>query len=531
MALVLSDRVKELSTTTGTGSFTLAGAPQGFQTFNAGVGVGNTCYYTISDVANNAWEVGIGTLSSGTILARGTVLASSNSNSLVNFSTGNKEVFVTYPASKAVYEAADGSVALPGAVTVAGSTTLNGVTATNASIAAFSDTTFDGSELETFVSWDSSADAYSIYAGGATQTHRGMKRCLLLDNGAVNYYLDPNDSTKKAAGSAAVLTGADGMVMVEIPKFYIKKTKVSNLNTWYISAVARSGYTVHPAFVKNGVEVNYRYYGAYDASYWDATDSTYKSGLNLDDITSLLDTTADKLASVSDVYPIVGVTRAECRLIAKNRGSGWRQLDAYLWNAVLMLYLTEYGNFNSQLLLGAGNTATNYAASSSTQTDSGASVAGKSNGLGNNSTNTVSGASSASRQVAFMSYRGIENLFGNTWNWVDGWNMLNYQSWMSNTDTQFADDTSANYTSIGATVPTTNNYVTNVQDLNGIYLPSAVGGSSTTYITDYFYIAGGNRVVVVGGSAIDGAFAGAFYVVANNVSGYSARTFGARLAF
>ena len=397
----------------------------------------------------------------------------------------------------------------------------------------FIDTTFDGTALETFVSWDSSSDSYRIYAGGATQTHRGMKRCLLLDNGTVNYYLDPADSTRKADGSVAVLTGADGMVMVEIPKFYMKKTKVSNLNTWYISAVARDGYTVHPAFVKNGVEVNYRYYSAYDACYWDATDSTYKSGLNLDDLTASLDLAADKLASVSGVYPIVGVTRAECRTLAANRGAGWRQGDAYLWNAILMLYLTEYGNFNSQLLLGAGNTNGSYVASSSNQNNSPHTIAGASNALGNNSTNAVSGAGvSAKPGTSFMSYRGIENFFGNCWNLVDGWNMLSYQSWMSNNNTQFADDTSTNYTSVGATVPTTTGqYVTNLQDLNGIYLPSSVGGSSTTYITDIFYIGSGNRVVLVGGDASNGANAGAFVVYANSSSARSDRDVGARLAF
>ena len=101
MALVLSDRVQESSTTTGTGAFTLAGAANGFQSFNSGIGNGNSTYYTISDSANNAWEVGIGTYThSGTSLSRDTVLASSNSGSLVNFGAGAKQVFVTYPAKK-----------------------------------------------------------------------------------------------------------------------------------------------------------------------------------------------------------------------------------------------------------------------------------------------------------------------------------------------------------------------------------------------------------------------------------------------
>jgi hypothetical protein len=102
MALVLKDRVKETSTTTGTGTFTLAGAATGFQSFSV-IGNGNITYYCIVDSAAGAWEVGIGTYtSSGTTLSRDTVLESSNSGSLVNFGSGNKDVFVTYPAERAV---------------------------------------------------------------------------------------------------------------------------------------------------------------------------------------------------------------------------------------------------------------------------------------------------------------------------------------------------------------------------------------------------------------------------------------------
>jgi hypothetical protein len=103
MALVLADRVKETTSTTGTGTVTLLGASTGFQSF-AAVGNANVTYYTIAGQGTSEWEVGIGTYtSSGTTLSRTTVLASSNSGSLVNFSAGTKDVFVTYPAGKAVF--------------------------------------------------------------------------------------------------------------------------------------------------------------------------------------------------------------------------------------------------------------------------------------------------------------------------------------------------------------------------------------------------------------------------------------------
>jgi len=98
MAFVLADRVKETTTTTGTGTVTLLGASTGFQSFSA-IGNANTTYYTIAGQSNSEWEVGIGTYtSSGTTLARTTVISSSNAGALVNFSAGTKDVFVTYPA-------------------------------------------------------------------------------------------------------------------------------------------------------------------------------------------------------------------------------------------------------------------------------------------------------------------------------------------------------------------------------------------------------------------------------------------------
>jgi hypothetical protein len=110
MALVLKDRVKETSTTAGTGTLTLAGASAGFQSF-AAIGNGNTTYYAIADSTAGTWEVGIGTYtSSGTTLSRDTVLSSSNSGSLVTFSSNSKDVFVTYPSEKSVYEDASSVV-------------------------------------------------------------------------------------------------------------------------------------------------------------------------------------------------------------------------------------------------------------------------------------------------------------------------------------------------------------------------------------------------------------------------------------
>ena len=104
MALVINDRVKETSTTTGTGTFSLAGAETGFETFVSGVGNGNTTYYAISHDGTNEWEVGVGTVTDAATdtLSRDTIISSSNSDAAVNFTAGGKTVFCTLPAKKTI---------------------------------------------------------------------------------------------------------------------------------------------------------------------------------------------------------------------------------------------------------------------------------------------------------------------------------------------------------------------------------------------------------------------------------------------
>jgi len=101
MALVVKDRVQETASAPGTGTVTLLGAVTGYQDFSA-IGSGNTTYYCIADQGGANWEVGIGTVGTGT-LARTTILSSSNSGSAVNFSSGTQVVFCTYPSEVSVY--------------------------------------------------------------------------------------------------------------------------------------------------------------------------------------------------------------------------------------------------------------------------------------------------------------------------------------------------------------------------------------------------------------------------------------------
>ena len=119
MALVLNDRVKQTTTTTGTGTMTFASAVTGFETFAQGIGNSNTTYYGIFNGGTAEFEVGLGTLNGdSTTLTRTTVISSSNSDSAVNFTSGTKDVFCTLPASKAVFEDASNNVGLQADLTV-----------------------------------------------------------------------------------------------------------------------------------------------------------------------------------------------------------------------------------------------------------------------------------------------------------------------------------------------------------------------------------------------------------------------------
>lgn len=154
MALVIKDRVKEATSSTGTGTITLNGATSGFQSFSA-IGDGNTTYYAIIDSANADWEVGIGTYTAtGTTLSRTTVLESSNSGSLVSFASGVKSVFATYPAEKAVFLDASGNLTISGDIAVTG-------TVDGRDIAA------DGTKLDGIEAGADVTDTANVTAAGA----------------------------------------------------------------------------------------------------------------------------------------------------------------------------------------------------------------------------------------------------------------------------------------------------------------------------------------------------------------------------
>lgn len=369
-----------------------------------------------------------------------------------------------------------------------------------------------------------------------------MKGCLLSDAGVVQYYTGATDRTVKEDGNPSVLTGADGQVMVEVPLGWLKYWYVGTEHHWMISKEQFNGAARLDAFYKNGAWVDKRYMGAYEGTWWDAANG-YQDSQNdktdQDGLGDTLDTANDKLASVSGINPLTDETRAKFRLIAAKRGTGWRQQDYDLVSAVQLLYLIEYASFYSQSVIGMGRTELT---GGTWVKGSYIKETGLSNGDGNgaNSVTYAGDADDAEAETAYMTYRGIENFWGNVWDFVDGFNINGGIPYVCNTDTNFTDDTDTNYTRLedtggsGITLPQgTNNYQKTLEQIARGFLPASVAGGagSATYITDYYYQSIGWRVAGLGGRAANAVPAGAFCWGLDNTALTDHASIGGRLCF
>ena len=333
------------------------------------------------------------------------------------------------------------------------------------------------------LNWSSTNDTYvRTGASGYKSIQARMRRCVLNVDGSVKYYLDQNNSLLKEDGTPSVLDGTDGNVMVEIPKFYYKyiyNTAVGIVHEYSISLTPDVGYVVHPAFVKNDVEVANRYYRAYE-------------GYNL----------AGKIISISGVTPTRSLSRTTFRTYSQANGTGWGLTDWNLLYAVQMLLLIEVGTFNSQKILGEGNSS------------------GSDYGITTGGTNSLGNKSSTYAVDTYMSYRGIENFYADCWEWIDGINVSERVVYINNKASTFADDVyTGDYVSTGVTLPVASGvYISNFANSSKGFLPSAVTGSSTTYVTDGLWTATGSRAMQFGGAASNGALDGAFCLAAYNAA-------------
>jgi hypothetical protein len=224
-------------------------------------------------------------------------------------------------------------------------------------------------------------------------------------------------------------------------------------------------------------------------------------------------------ASKSGANPLTNITRATARTNSRKKGSKWQQYDYASWCAVWLLYLVEYANWDSQSKIGngiVGNSSLQKTGTTDSMTYHTGTVASARTGYGG------------------VQYRGIENPWGNVYDWIDGINFNNRAAYICTDPSKYADDTSTNYTAAGLSLPSSGNIKTlgNCTALPWAFIPTGTGGSGTTYVPDYVYSNSGWCVLCVGGCyGGDAAYCGLFFFRGSYYSSSAYSYIGARLLY
>lgn len=289
-------------------------------------------------------------------------------------------------------------------------------------------------------------------------------------------------------------------VMVKIPKFYFKRYREGNIEHIKISDKKKTGFTLHPLFNHGGVESEYAYVGA------------YKTGIN-----------GTTHISVPGLKPVASATRSDFRTRAVTKGKGWSLIDIAAISAIQMLCMVEFATNNVQAVIGRGYCDNNSASLTTGSCDSVPNLTGRPSGT-DGKTGVV--------------YRGIEDFWGNVWEWVDGVNFNNGKYYVCNDPTKYVDNTAENYEELSFTGATnwSKSYITQEGLDTGnnphVMLPSAAGsGSETTYQCDACWSADGWRVFGHGGYWNAGSCDGLFTANLADDSSYSYTHLGSRLLY
>lgn len=297
-----------------------------------------------------------------------------------------------------------------------------------------------------------------------------MKECNLDSSGAVTAWKGDSDFPR-----------SNSFIMVFIPEFYVAAKRNGTKQYFYVSDKPKTGMTKHPGS------------GKYIGKYATGSGTSCKTSL----------------------APVVYTNRSQFRANAKSIGSKFHLYDFATYCAIIFLYIVEFADWDSQSKIAYGHA-------------SGTSSANTSGGTDMMVYHTGTAGSNIKDTYASCQYRWIENLWGNVFQWVDGFNVVNDTAYCCTDPSKYADDTATGYTNIG-TLPASGW----IKDLtvtdNGLLIPEASGGLDTTYVPDYVYSATGWRILCVGGGYSSGTGAGLLCFYAHNYSSESSSNVSTRL--
>lgn len=295
----------------------------------------------------------------------------------------------------------------------------------------------------------------------------GMKECNLDGSGEVTAWKGDSGFSR-----------SNNFTMVFIPEFYVAAKRNGTKQYFYVSDKPKTGMTKHPGSGK--------YVGRYTIP-----------------------------GSKSGVTSTVNITRTTARSNAKKNGDKWHLYDFATYCAIIFLYIVEFADWNAQSKIGNGYAYKYGNSAPSGKTDAMVYHTGCETTYGNSAWGNVQ-------------YRGIENLWGNVYQWVDGFNANGTAAYYCTDPSKYADDTATGYTNIG-TLPASGW----IKDLtvtdNGLLIPKTSGGSETTYVPDYAYSDPDWRVLCVGGDWNEGTYAGLLSFNASTSSSGSYSNVSARL--
>ena len=382
----------------------------------------------------------------------------------------------------------------------------------------------------------------------------GRRRCNVLDDGTITaYYGDENYAED----------GSNGQVMVYQPAFYyrvvplkLEKNSDSGIGyhlrkaNYYVSSKPKTGFKLHPAFYdENGNEISYILFSADEGSMYDVSAKAYVND-NVDESITYED--GDLLCSVAGKKPISGLrkgigSKSNLETMANNRGAGWHLETIEATSANQLLMIIELGIMNTQTGVGQGIVTISNNASYNCSSLTG-STADLGNGTGQatstvNENGDIQTTETANGKVS-VSYRGMENPWGNLWKHIQGINiwgdgtMCGGQPYVANNFAFNESKHSDNYEPVGFTLANANGYINAMgygsEEYDWLLMPSEIGGSAELPVGDYFYRAknlNGYRIVRLGGGWRSGSTAGGFFWYCTDGVGGHDQNIGGRLLY